>query len=96
MTADDRQSLVKAIVVANRYMTIATADENGLPWASPVWYATADYREFFWSRLRGPGTNGFRSTSRERGADRSDGWMHHGELGAREVAVPAQLVAAGA
>ena len=42
------ETLVKAIVDANRYMTLATADENGLPWASPVWYATVDYREFLW------------------------------------------------
>ena len=42
------QSVLKAIVDANRYMTLATADENGLPWASPVWYATVDYREFLW------------------------------------------------
>jgi nitroimidazol reductase NimA-like FMN-containing flavoprotein (pyridoxamine 5'-phosphate oxidase superfamily) len=29
-------------------MTLATADEHGSPWASPVWYATEDYREFVW------------------------------------------------
>lgn len=29
-------------------MTLGTASESGLPWASPVWYATEDYREFFW------------------------------------------------
>ncbi len=29
-------------------MTLATADQRGNPWASPVWYATADYREFIW------------------------------------------------
>jgi hypothetical protein len=28
-----------AILEANRYMTLATADEEGRPWASPVWYA---------------------------------------------------------
>jgi pyridoxine/pyridoxamine 5'-phosphate oxidase len=44
----DLQAAVKAIVDANRYMTLATADENGSPWASPVWYASADYREFLW------------------------------------------------
>ena len=38
----------RAMVEANRYMTLATADESGLPWASPVWYATDDYRAFFW------------------------------------------------
>jgi hypothetical protein len=29
-------------------MTLGTADEQGNAWASPVWYATADYREFVW------------------------------------------------
>ena len=38
----------KAIVDSNRYMTLATADENGVPWASPVWFASADYSAFFW------------------------------------------------
>jgi hypothetical protein len=40
--------IAKAILDANRYMTLATADAEGRPWASPVWYATADYGEFFW------------------------------------------------
>jgi nitroimidazol reductase NimA-like FMN-containing flavoprotein (pyridoxamine 5'-phosphate oxidase superfamily) len=39
---------VRSIVDANAYMTLATADEHGTPWATPVWYATADYREFIW------------------------------------------------
>jgi pyridoxine/pyridoxamine 5'-phosphate oxidase len=38
----------RAIIDANRYMTLGTADDSGLPWVSPVWYASADYREFFW------------------------------------------------
>lgn len=42
------ESKVRAILDANRYMTLATADEPGSPWASPVWYATEDYGEFFW------------------------------------------------
>jgi Pyridoxamine 5'-phosphate oxidase len=29
-------------------MTLATADGEGHPWASPVWYAHEDYREFLW------------------------------------------------
>jgi nitroimidazol reductase NimA-like FMN-containing flavoprotein (pyridoxamine 5'-phosphate oxidase superfamily) len=44
----DPESKVRAILDANRYMTLATADEPGSPWASPVWYATEDYGEFFW------------------------------------------------
>jgi pyridoxine/pyridoxamine 5'-phosphate oxidase len=35
-------------IAANRYMTLATADADGVPWASPVWYATADGRDFYW------------------------------------------------
>ena len=30
-------------------MTLATADATGLPWASPVWFATTDFREYFWA-----------------------------------------------
>lgn len=29
-------------------MTLATADAEGRPWASPVWFATHDCREFVW------------------------------------------------
>jgi hypothetical protein len=29
-------------------MALGTADASGLPWVSPVWYASEDYREFFW------------------------------------------------
>jgi nitroimidazol reductase NimA-like FMN-containing flavoprotein (pyridoxamine 5'-phosphate oxidase superfamily) len=46
MTSND--DLVRAIVDANRYMTLATADADGTPWASPVWYAHRDHREFLW------------------------------------------------
>jgi tRNA-Thr(GGU) m(6)t(6)A37 methyltransferase TsaA len=41
-------AFARAIVDANRYMTLATADERGQPWVSPVWYAPSDYREFLW------------------------------------------------
>ena len=38
----------KTIVDANLYMVLGTADENGHPWVSPVYYASVDYREFVW------------------------------------------------
>jgi uncharacterized protein YhbP (UPF0306 family) len=45
----DLRTLATTIIEANQYMTLATADPTGLPWASPVWYAAAsDRREFFW------------------------------------------------
>jgi hypothetical protein len=38
----------RAIIDAGRYMTLATADAAGVPWASPVWYAPRGYSELFW------------------------------------------------
>jgi nitroimidazol reductase NimA-like FMN-containing flavoprotein (pyridoxamine 5'-phosphate oxidase superfamily) len=38
----------RAVIDANRYMTLGTADAEGHPWVTPVWFAPADYREFFW------------------------------------------------
>jgi nitroimidazol reductase NimA-like FMN-containing flavoprotein (pyridoxamine 5'-phosphate oxidase superfamily) len=47
---DDQElvAIARSIVDSNRYMTLGTADEDGVPWVSPVWYAPAGYREFFW------------------------------------------------
>ena len=41
-------SIARAVIEANSYMTLATADSAGLPWPSPVWYAHSGYRQFFW------------------------------------------------
>jgi len=38
----------RAIIDANSYMTLGTADAEGRPWVSPVWFSTADPRELFW------------------------------------------------
>jgi nitroimidazol reductase NimA-like FMN-containing flavoprotein (pyridoxamine 5'-phosphate oxidase superfamily) len=38
----------RAIVDANAYMTLATADGAGTPWASPVWFAHEGYVRFVW------------------------------------------------
>jgi nitroimidazol reductase NimA-like FMN-containing flavoprotein (pyridoxamine 5'-phosphate oxidase superfamily) len=45
---DELGAIARSIVDSNRYMTLATADEHGLPWASPVWYAPATSSEFLW------------------------------------------------
>jgi hypothetical protein len=47
-TPEEVLAIAGSIIDSNRYMTLATADETGLPWASPVWYAPRGYREFFW------------------------------------------------
>jgi Pyridoxamine 5'-phosphate oxidase len=44
----ERETMARAIIDGNGYMTLGTADADGLPWASPVWCAPASYREFFW------------------------------------------------
>ena len=49
MTERDLSALARSIVDSNRFMALATADADGLPWASPVWYAPRGYREFFWA-----------------------------------------------
>lgn len=38
----------RELIDANAYLTLATADADGRPWASPVWFAHEDYRDFFW------------------------------------------------
>ena len=44
----DLGALATAIIDANLYMVLGTADEDGRPWASPVYYAPAAYQELFW------------------------------------------------
>ena len=44
----DWADLARGIIDEADYMTLATADGDGKPWASPVWFAPAGYREFLW------------------------------------------------
>jgi len=44
----DLVELAKGIVDSNAYMTIATADSAGTPWATPVWFAHHAYADFLW------------------------------------------------
>jgi uncharacterized protein YhbP (UPF0306 family) len=38
----------RAIIERNQYMVLATADADGRPWASPVWFAPDGRGAFFW------------------------------------------------
>jgi nitroimidazol reductase NimA-like FMN-containing flavoprotein (pyridoxamine 5'-phosphate oxidase superfamily) len=38
----------RRLVGSNRYLTLATADADGRPWASPVWYAPVGDGDFLW------------------------------------------------
>ena len=54
MQEQDLDAVVRSIVEGNRYMVLGTADANGTPWVSPVWYAPLSYREYVW--VSRPGT----------------------------------------
>ena len=45
---EDRLQILRSVIDANRFMTLATADEAGTPWATPVWFASPDHRRFLW------------------------------------------------
>ena len=40
--------IAKTIIDSNMYMVVGTANAAGQPWVSPVYFACADYREFYW------------------------------------------------
>ena len=44
----DPVAIAREILDTNRYMTLATADGDGRPWASPVWYAHEGYTDLLW------------------------------------------------
>jgi nitroimidazol reductase NimA-like FMN-containing flavoprotein (pyridoxamine 5'-phosphate oxidase superfamily) len=46
--SEDLVARGRAIVDANLYMVLGTADADGRPWATPVYFAHSDYREFLW------------------------------------------------
>jgi nitroimidazol reductase NimA-like FMN-containing flavoprotein (pyridoxamine 5'-phosphate oxidase superfamily) len=37
------------VIDDSRYMTLGTAGADGAPWVSPVWFAPAAYRAFYWA-----------------------------------------------
>ncbi|MGB3444739.1 MAG: pyridoxamine 5'-phosphate oxidase family protein [Actinophytocola sp.] len=45
MTGSD---IARAILDGNSFMVLATSDADGVPWATPVWFATEDYRSLYW------------------------------------------------
>ena len=51
--ATDPTGLAHELVAANVYLTLATADAAGVPWASPVWFAARGLDEFVWASKPG-------------------------------------------
>jgi nitroimidazol reductase NimA-like FMN-containing flavoprotein (pyridoxamine 5'-phosphate oxidase superfamily) len=50
VTNDD---IARSILDAGIYVVLATADVEGVPWASPVWFATEDYQKLYWGSYPG-------------------------------------------
>jgi len=50
----DLDAVARSIVDTNRFMALGTADRDGTPWVSPVWYAPLSYSEYIW--VSRPGT----------------------------------------
>ena len=44
----DFSDMARSIIESNRYMVLGTADEAGVPWVTPVWFAQSEYRRFVW------------------------------------------------
>jgi hypothetical protein len=44
----DLAKTARRIIDANSYMTLGTADADGRPWATPVWFAPDGYTDFIW------------------------------------------------
>jgi uncharacterized protein YhbP (UPF0306 family) len=45
---EDNAAKARRMIDENLYMTLGTADADGRPWATPVYFAHAEYREFLW------------------------------------------------
>ncbi len=48
MSDEHDPAAIARAIIDNLYMVLGTADPHGRPWVSPVYYAPAAYREFFW------------------------------------------------
>jgi len=44
----DPTAQARQILAANSYLTLATADADGRPWSTPVWFAADDLHAFCW------------------------------------------------
>jgi hypothetical protein len=49
----DPIGLARALVAENSYLTLATVGADGVPWASPVWFAAREFGVFVWASKPG-------------------------------------------
>jgi nitroimidazol reductase NimA-like FMN-containing flavoprotein (pyridoxamine 5'-phosphate oxidase superfamily) len=48
VTRERLNELARTIIDSNRCMALGTADPDGHPWVSPVFFASEDYKHFYW------------------------------------------------
>lgn len=60
--ADELVRRATAVIDANKYMTLGTADPNGEPWVSPVYFTPDRYTDFYW--VSTPGSKHSRNLER--------------------------------
>jgi hypothetical protein len=48
MNTPDLTGHAQALLDANRYLTLGTTSADGRPWTSPVCFAAADIRQYYW------------------------------------------------
>jgi hypothetical protein len=48
MSRERLNELARKVIDSNRYMVLGTADPDGRPWVTPVWFASEDYKVFHW------------------------------------------------
>ena len=60
----DAAQTARAIIDSSAYMTLATADADGNPWASPVWFAPTPDGHFIW--ISKPGARHSRNIAQRR------------------------------
>lgn len=48
VTDRENAAIARAIIDSNVYMVLGTADAEGRPWVSPVYFTADDYTDFYW------------------------------------------------
>lgn len=46
---DELAARARAVIDANKYMTLGTADQDGHPWVTPVYFTPDGYTDFYWA-----------------------------------------------
>jgi pyridoxine/pyridoxamine 5'-phosphate oxidase len=44
----DNGAVARSVLGSVAYMVLSTVGEDGLPWASPVWFASDEHRDLYW------------------------------------------------